>query len=108
MGEVASGAIGAATLGLEHSTEASALPAAGVRRADGPRWSTFIRAVDEETAKAVGAEAQGVEGAAQLSLVLRVLAWDTEFMQTMSKLAPVFVAAGAALGVTAAELRLVP
>lgn len=67
----------------------------------------LIRIVDEVAAGAVWAEADGVEGAAQLCLVLGVPADATKLIHSVGKLALCAILAGPALLVSATELGLV-
>lgn len=67
----------------------------------------LVRVVDEVAAGAVGAEADAVEGAAQLRLVLGVAHQTPELVGAVRELALVAVLAGAVLLKGPAQLRLV-
>lgn len=67
----------------------------------------LLRVVDEVAARPVGAEADGVESAAQLGLVLGVAGEAPQLVDAVGELALVAVLAGAVLLEGAAQLRLV-
>lgn len=67
----------------------------------------LLRVVNEVAAGPVGAEANGVESAAKLRLVLGVAGQASQLMDAMGKLALVSVLAGPVLLKGAAKLRLV-
>lgn len=71
------------------------------------RSTTLLGIVDEMAARPVWAETDGVEGAAQLSFVLRMAAQAAQFMDSVSKLAFVAIFAGTVLLKGPAELCLV-
>lgn len=77
----------------------------GGRLLGGP--AALVGVVDEMAAGPVGAESDGVEGAAQLRFVLGVAAQAAEFVDPVSELALVAVLAGAVLLEGPAQLRLV-
>lgn len=68
---------------------------------------TLLSIVDEVTAGPIRAEANGVESAAELRLVLRMAGQAPQLMDAMSKLAFVTVFAGSVLLKRAAQLCLV-
>lgn len=74
-----------------------------------PRWRgpPLVCVVDEMAARAIGAEADGVEGAAQLRLILRVPSEAAELVEAVRELALLAVLARAALLEGAAQLGLV-
>jgi len=69
--------------------------------------SALLSIMNKMAARAVRAETDGVEGAAQLSFVFRVAAQAAQFMDPMSKLAFVTILAGTVLLEGPAKLRLV-
>lgn len=74
-----------------------------------PRWRgpPLFCVVDEMAARAVGAEADGVEGAAQLRLILGVPSEAAQLVEAVRELALLAVLARAALLEGAAQLGLV-
>lgn len=78
-----------------------------VSTAVGWRWAALVRVVDEMAARPIGAEANGVESAAQLRLVLWVAGQAAELVEAVSELALLAVLAGTALFERPTELRLV-
>lgn len=74
-----------------------------------PRWRgpPLFCIVDEMAARAVGAEADGVEGAAQLRLILGVPSEAAELVEAVRELALLAVLARAALLEGATQLGLV-
>lgn len=74
-----------------------------------PRWRgpPLVRVVDEVAAPAVRAEADGVEGAAQLRLVLGVPSEAVQLVEVVRELALLSVLACAALLEGSAQLGLV-
>lgn len=79
----------------------------GRGRAPSGRGAALVRVVDEVAARAVGAEADGVEGAAQLGLVLGVARQAAQLVEAVRELALLAVFAGAALLEGPAQLGLV-
>lgn len=71
------------------------------------RSTALLSIVDEMAARPVWAESDGVEGAAQLSLVFGMAAQAAQFIDSVSKLAFVAVLAGTVLLKGPAKLRLV-
>ena len=71
------------------------------------RKTALLGVVDEVAAGPVGAEADGVEGAAQLRLVLGVAGQASELVDAVGELALVAVLTGSVLLEGAAQLRLV-
>lgn len=69
--------------------------------------TALLGVVDEVAARPVGAEADGVEGAAELGLVLGVAGEAAQLVDAVGELALVAVLAGAVLLEGAAQLRLV-
>lgn len=69
--------------------------------------AALLRVVDEVAARPVGAEADGVESAAELGLVLGVAGEAPQLVDAVGELALVAVLAGAVLLEGAAQLRLV-
>lgn len=78
-----------------------------VSTAVGGRWAALVRVVDEMAARPIGAEADGVESAAQLRLVLGVAGQAAELVEAVGELALFAILAGAALFERPTELRLV-
>ena len=75
--------------------------------APGRRGSPLISVVDEVAARPVGAEADGVEGAAQLGLVLGVPRQAAQLVEAVRKLALLAILAGATLLEGPAQLSFV-
>lgn len=75
------------------------------RKGGGP--TALFSIVDEVAARTIWTETDGVEGAAQLSLVLRMAAQTTQLLHAMGKLAFIAIFAGAVLLKRPAQLRLV-
>lgn len=99
MQEVAACTKGANTKGTVRAT--------GYIASSEPNWPLLLQAVHKEATASIHAVASGVEGAAQLRLVLGMAGRHVEVMQAMSKLATLCILAGTTLSIAATQLSLV-
>ena len=72
------------------------------------RSTLFFSVVDEVAARAIRAEADGVEGTAKLSLVFRMTGEVSQLMNTMRKLALITIFARATFLKRTTKLGLIP